>query len=65
MDLQQRKLLEVVFECFKSAGIILDQISGYDMGCYVCNFSNDYIVMQSKHPGYMDRYRATGWVQQF
>ena len=60
MDPQQRKLLEVVFESFESAGVSLDQISGSDTGCYVCNFSNDYIVMQTKDPEYMDRYSATG-----
>lgn len=60
MDPQQRKLLEVVFESFESAGISLDQVSGSDTGCYVCNFSSDYIVMQTKDPEYMDRYSATG-----
>ena len=40
MDPQQRKLLEVVFECFETAGITLDQISGSDTGCYVGNFGN-------------------------
>lgn len=34
MDPQQRKLLEVVFECFESAGYSLDQISGAQVGCY-------------------------------
>ena len=34
MDPQQRKLLEVVFECFESAGYSLDEISGAQIGCY-------------------------------
>ena len=60
MDPQQRKLLEVVFESFESAGVSLDQISGSDTGTYVCNFSSDFITMQTKDPEYMDRYSATG-----
>ncbi|KAL9120671.1 MAG: hypothetical protein Q9187_002770 [Circinaria calcarea] len=60
MDPQQRKLLEVVFECLESAGIPLDQIAGSDTGCYVGNFSCDYPVMQMKDPEYLDRYSATG-----
>jgi acyl transferase domain-containing protein len=34
MDPQQRKLLEVVFETFESAGVTLDQVSGANVGCY-------------------------------
>lgn len=60
MDPQQRKLLEVVFESFEAAGVSLNQVSGSDTGCFVCNFSNDYIVMQTKDPEYMSRYSATG-----
>ena len=60
MDPQQRKLLEVVFESFESAGVSLDQISGSDTGTYVCNFSSDFITMQTKDPENMDRYSATG-----
>ncbi|KAK4694496.1 hypothetical protein P7C71_g3102, partial [Lecanoromycetidae sp. Uapishka_2] len=60
MDPQQRKLLEVVFESFESAGVSLDEISGSDTGTYVCNFSTDFITMQTKDPEYMDKYSATG-----
>ena len=60
MDPQQRKLLEVVFECFESAGVSLEQISGSDTGCYVSNFSNDYLAMMTKDPEYLDRFSATG-----
>ncbi|RAL62711.1 hypothetical protein DID88_004554 [Monilinia fructigena] len=35
MDPQQRKLLEVVFECFESAGLSMEQISGTNTGVYV------------------------------
>lgn len=34
MDPQQRKLLEVVFESFESAGVTLDDVSGANVGCY-------------------------------
>jgi acyl transferase domain-containing protein len=60
MDPQQRQLLEVVYECFESAGISLDQVSGSDTGCYVGNFTYDYPVMQSKDPESFQRYSATG-----
>ena len=48
MDPQQRKLLEVVFECFENAGISLDKASGSNTGCYVGNFTVDFQVMQLK-----------------
>jgi len=60
MDPQQRKLLEIVYECFESAGVLLDRVSGSNTGCYVGNFSYDYPVMQSKDPEFFNRYSATG-----
>ncbi|THV53463.1 hypothetical protein BGAL_0050g00300 [Botrytis galanthina] len=60
MDPQQRKLLEVIFECFESAGICLEDISGSNTGCYVGNFTMDFLVMQSRDPEYFHRYTATG-----
>ena len=60
MDPQQRKLLEVVFECFESAGTPLDEVSGSNTGCYVGNFTVDYQVMQTRDPEYLHRYSATG-----
>jgi len=60
MDPQQRKLLEVVFECFESAGHSLEQLSGSNTGCFVANFTIDYFVMQSKDPESYHRYSATG-----
>ncbi|KAK5682872.1 hypothetical protein LTS12_029194 [Elasticomyces elasticus] len=50
MDPQQRKLLEVVYECLEDAGIPLDQASGSNTGCYVGNFTVDYMVMQLRDP---------------
>jgi acyl transferase domain-containing protein len=48
MDPQQRKLLEVVFQCLESAGVSLEQASGSNTGCYVGSFTNDYEVMQRR-----------------
>ncbi|RYP59382.1 hypothetical protein DL769_008567 [Monosporascus sp. CRB-8-3] len=52
MDPQQRKLLEVVFECFENAGVPLEKVSGSNTGCYVGNFTFDFQVMQLKEPDY-------------
>lgn len=60
MDPQQRKLLEVVYECFESAGAPLHTLSGANVGCYVANFTTDYVTMQSKDPEYFHRYSSTG-----
>ncbi|KAK6952379.1 hypothetical protein Daesc_006915 [Daldinia eschscholtzii] len=60
MDPQQRKLLEVVFECFESAGTTLEELSGRDVGCYVGNFALDYTVMQLADLELINRYTAAG-----
>jgi acyl transferase domain-containing protein len=60
MDPQQRKMLEVVFECLESAGVPLEQASGSNTGVYVGNFTFDFISMQVKDPDYLSRYSATG-----
>ena len=60
MDPQQRKLLEVVFEAFESAGHTLKDVSGTNVGCYVGNFAYDFPFMQSRDTEYMHRYSATG-----
>lgn len=44
MDPQQRKILEVVFECFESAGIRLENISGQDIGTFVGSFTK-YVIL--------------------
>ncbi|KAL9116631.1 MAG: hypothetical protein Q9187_006844, partial [Circinaria calcarea] len=61
MDPQQRQLLEVVFECFESAGATLANISDSATGCYVANFTTDYVTMQAKDPDSYHRYSATGF----
>ncbi|KAI0427506.1 putative polyketide synthase [Xylaria sp. FL1042] len=60
MDPQQRKLLEVVFECFENAGVSIHDISGSNTGVYVGNFTVDYQTMQMRDPDYLQRYSATG-----
>ncbi|KAI1813021.1 reducing type I polyketide synthase 10 [Poronia punctata] len=60
MDPQQRKLLEVVFQCLENAGVSLEQASGSNTGCYVGSFTNDYEVMQRRDFDYSHRYTATG-----
>ena len=60
MDPQQRQLLEVVFECFENAGITLEDLSGAAIGTFVANFTNDFLLMQTKDPDLIHRYTATG-----
>lgn len=60
MDAQQRKLLEVAYESLESAGIPLENISGTDVGCFVANFTTDFLTMQFKDSEYLTRYSATG-----
>ncbi|KAJ6036767.1 polyketide synthase [Penicillium herquei] len=60
MDPEQRKLLEIVFECFESAGYSLNELSGADVGCYVATFLQDYAALHSKDPEWLTRYSATG-----
>lgn len=60
MDPQQRKLLEVVYECFENAGLSMEDVNGTSTGVYVGNFTADYSVMQSRDTDYSHRLAATG-----
>lgn len=60
MDPQQRKLLEIVFECLEHAGVSLDQISGSSTGVFVGNFTLDHQTMQSRDIDAIHRFSATG-----
>ena len=59
MDPQQRKLLEVVYECFESAGATLDGISGSDTACFVGNFTWDMGQLQARDVEYGAPYHIT------
>lgn len=59
MDPQQRKLLEVVYECFESAGITLDQLSGSQTGCYVGCFTSDCKLIQNRDVDFAAPYQVT------
>ena len=60
MDPQQRNLLEVVYECFESAGVRLEDLSSSNVGCYVADFVYDFLVMQAKDDENFHRYSPTG-----
>ncbi|TGJ79689.1 hypothetical protein E0Z10_g9084 [Xylaria hypoxylon] len=60
MDPQQRKLLEVVFECFENSGTSMTKISGSNTGVYVGNFTIDQMLKNARDADYCNRYTATG-----
>ncbi|KAH8807730.1 fatty acid synthase [Xylogone sp. PMI_703] len=60
MDPQQRKLLEVVYECFESAGKTLEDVSGSETACYVGCFSTEFEQIQNRDPEYSRPYQLTG-----
>ncbi|KAF6827014.1 KR domain-containing protein [Colletotrichum musicola] len=60
MDPQQRKLLEVVYESFESAGISLQDVAGSNTGCFVGNFTWDVGQMQARDVEYSTPYEMTG-----
>ncbi|KAJ8129296.1 hypothetical protein O1611_g4338 [Lasiodiplodia mahajangana] len=60
MDPQQRKLLEVIYECLENSGSSLEQMSGSNTGVYVGNFSQDHLLLQIRDPDDLRRYHATG-----
>ncbi|KAL6855655.1 polyketide synthase [Trichoderma novae-zelandiae] len=60
MDPQQRKLLEVVYECLENAGLSMEDVSGSNTAVFVGNFTVDYSVMQARDTDYVHRLAATG-----
>jgi acyl transferase domain-containing protein len=60
MDPQQRKVLEVVYECLENAGVPMETISGTNTGVYVGSFTYDYPLQQGRDADYSHRYSATG-----
>ncbi|KAJ2989155.1 hypothetical protein NUW58_g3615 [Xylaria curta] len=60
VDPQQRKLLEIVFECLEHAGTTMEKISGSNTGVFVGNFTLDHQTMQSRDIDAIHRFSATG-----
>nr|ALQ33041.1 putative polyketide synthase [Fusarium thapsinum] len=60
MDPQQRKILEVVYECLVSSGTSMQAVAGSNTGVYVANFTVDYQPLQLRDPDYLHRYVTTG-----
>ena len=60
LDPGQRNLLEVAYQSLESGGIRLEDIAGRNIGCYVGNFTTDYINISMKDPSSITRYGATG-----
>ncbi|KAJ2995621.1 hypothetical protein NUW58_g1225 [Xylaria curta] len=60
MDPQQRKLLEVVYETFESAGLTLSELSGSSTGVFVASFTADFQQMAFKEPSFRHSLAATG-----
>ncbi|KAJ4293186.1 hypothetical protein N0V90_008468 [Kalmusia sp. IMI 367209] len=60
MDPQQRKLLEVVWETFESAGLSLQKLEGSKTAVFVGSFTSDYQQMTFKEPDFRHSYAATG-----
>ncbi|KAI1141492.1 putative polyketide synthase [Hypoxylon sp. FL0543] len=60
MDPSQRKLLEVTYEAFDSAGEPFEKFYGSRTGVYVGNFNNDHQLMQFRDPDHTLPYVVTG-----
>ncbi|PCG91451.1 Acyl transferase/acyl hydrolase/lysophospholipase [Penicillium occitanis (nom. inval.)] len=56
----KRKLLEVVYEAFESAGVSLEAISGSTTAVFAGSFTSDYQQMSFKEPDSRHSYAATG-----
>lgn len=60
MDPNQRKMLEVTYEAFESAGEALDNLFGTRTGVFVGNFNTDYHLNQMYDIDFALPYTATG-----
>ncbi|KAL7625333.1 hypothetical protein AAE478_004549 [Parahypoxylon ruwenzoriense] len=60
LDPQQRKILEVAYECLASAGVTLESIAGSNTAVFVGSFTADYQQMSIRDPDFRHNYVATG-----
>lgn len=60
LDPQQRKMLEVSYECLESAGLSLESVAGTNTGVYVASFTSDYQQMSTVERDFRHNYAATG-----
>jgi acyl transferase domain-containing protein len=60
LDPQQRKILEVTYECLESAGLTLDSVAGSQTAVYIGSFTSDYQQMSTKDGDFRHNYAATG-----
>ncbi|KAL8284313.1 hypothetical protein RB600_008942 [Gaeumannomyces tritici] len=59
LDPQQRKMLEVTYECFEAAGASLESMSGSNTGVFVGCFTNDFQQMAFRKSDFRHSYAAT------
>lgn len=57
-DPQQRLLLEVSRECLEDAGEV--NYRGKEIGCYIGNFGDDWLIMSAKDLQRQSAYTVTG-----
>ena len=60
LDPQQRRILEVAYECLENAGLTLEDVAGKNIGVFVGCFTSDYQQMLHREPDFRHEYSATG-----
>lgn len=62
MDPQQRLMLEVTWEAFENAGMMLPELAQRPIGVYVGGFMLDHMITQMSHPNrsQINQYSAAG-----
>ena len=60
LDPQQRKMLEVSYECLESAGLSMEAVAESNTAVFIGCFTADYQQMSTKDPDFRHNYAATG-----
>ncbi|KAI9164127.1 putative polyketide synthase [Paramyrothecium foliicola] len=60
LDPQQRRMLEVSYECLESAGATLESVAGTNTAVFVGSFTSDFQQMSIRDPDFRHNYAATG-----